>query len=525
MLLALVNGAALLVALLLSAYRLSDLRQTFGDYASGQATLYQLAEIKAGTLAVSRADLLAPETPQQLADADALVRARWARLREGLPAEQREAADKAVLANWNEFRKNFDNAIKIFASAPQDALSIPERIYAMYLVPLNQALDHYSAAHQTQAAASQAGIQRRIDNLLWVVLTPLLIAGIVVLAFQIRFGQRIRKRVAAMSAVAGHLAAGDLQHRLPAGERDELGELAAHFNGFIEAFEHILRDVQRAVADVGRVTRSVAQQSESLGRHTQDQSHQLEATTRAIGEISRAVEDIAHAAAEASQSAAQASDMGVQSGHIGAATLARLDELGGAVGLAADQLSRLSHSITQIGDVSALIKDIASQTNLLALNAAIEAARAGEHGRGFAVVADEVRALSERTAASTGRIEELLQQVWMASAEVVASIRRAEEKAALSRDQGGVMNENIGNMVPAVGEVSHMLDGIAAATEQHASATASIHGLVEQAAGIARERVRQLDRTREDMAALTEVAQGLQQATGRFRVSSLGQPG
>ena len=108
---------------------------------------------------------------------------------------------------------------------------------------------------------------------------------------------------------------------------------------------------------------------------------------------------------------------------------------------------------------------------------------------------------------------------------VLASIRRAEEKAALSRDQGGVMNENIGNMVPAVGEVSRMLDGIAAATEQHASATASIHGLVEQAAGIARERVRQLDRTREDMAALTEVAQGLQQATGRFRVSSLGQPG
>ncbi|MBS1209345.1 MAG: methyl-accepting chemotaxis sensory transducer [Proteobacteria bacterium] len=519
--LAIINGAALAVALSLSAYRLADLRHAFADYAEDQAVLYRLTEIKATTLAVSRADLLAADTEKQLTEADTLVRERWAALRAGLPQDQQETSEKQVIGNWSDFHKNFKSALTIFTTAPEDALSIPERIYSLYLVPLNQTLDRLIAARQVQATLHQVVIHHHIDNLLWGVLTPLSLAGVLVLVCQIRFGQGIRRRVVQMSQVSRLLAEGDLRTRLPAQGNDELGELAQRFNHFIAAFESILREVKLAASAVRQHAHQAAQRSVALGERSTVQATSLDETNQAIAEINAAIDLIASSAADASQSSAAVRNMGEVAQKIGVQTASELEGLGQTVALAAGQLSQLSHSITQIGNVSAMIKGIANQTNLLALNAAIEAARAGEHGRGFAVVADEVRALSERTAASTGQIETLLEQVWSASAEVVSSIRVAEANAGSGCEQGRRMQQNIIEMVPAIINVSSMLDGIASSTDEHSSATASIRELVDGATQVSRQVMEELAVARTEMQTLLAVADQIQQTTERFRVSGV----
>ncbi len=518
-LLALVNGLALLVALSLTAYRLSDLRHAFAAYAQDQDVLFRLTEITARTLAVSRADMLANDTAQRLQATDDLLRRNWPQLRETLPEDARGAADAQVLGNWAQYRKNFDSAIKIFATSPEDALSIPERVYGLYLVPLIKQLD--SMVERRQAAAEQRRVQiaSRIDSLLWVVLGPLLAAGGIVLMFQIRFGQGIRTRVAQISVVTARLAEGDLTGRTQVSGGDEFADLSRHINRFIDALEMVLRQVKQAATDVRRHAQEVARKNALLMGSSGAQARHLDETSRAVGEINAAIDLIASSAADASDSAAAARSMGTTAGSVGVATAQRLDDLGQAIGVAAGQLGLLSQSIGQIGDVSALIKGIAAQTSLLALNAAIEAARAGEHGRGFSVVANEVRTLSERTATLTGSIDALLTGVSKATDEVVDAIGHAQVKAEHSREQGQLMLGNLDDMLPAVGNVSSMLDGIASSTEQHSAATVGISARIGQASAIAHEVAGQLESAQTAVADLRNVARHLHASIERFTVT------
>ena len=519
-LLALINGIALLIAIALTAYRLAELRHAFGDYAKDQQVLYRLSGIKAAALATSRADLLAADTPALLEATGQLVSEGWTALKSEIPAELQQDAALQIVGNWSEFQKNFANAIKIFSSAPEDALSIPERIYPMYLLPLNQMVDKLLAARQEVARAHSDAISAQIDRLLWVVLTPLLAAGAMILVFQIRFGQRLRRRLAAMSAVAAQLEAGDLSRRLPEDQKDEIGDLARRFNRFIMSFEVILGEVKAVAQNVRNYAHEVAAKNAVLSEQSGEHSERLKDTRQTITGISAAIEDIAISAAEASASSIVVNHMSDEASGISTAAGAQLEVLSSAVGEASIQMSTLAASITQIGNVSSLIRDIANQTNLLALNAAIEAARAGEHGRGFAVVADEVRALSERTAFSTGKIEELLQQVWKSSAEVVESIAAAREKAESGREHGARVVSHLEEIVPAIDKVTRMLDGIASATDTHSTATAGIRELIAEASRFSAGVVDQLELAGEDLGTMVKVAGQLQLATERFRLSA-----
>ncbi len=519
-LLTLVNSTCLLLVIALTAFQLNTLRETFNSYEHSQAMMYRLAEIKAAVLTVSRADLMSPTTDKLLVDTDAVVRKGWAEIQPQLLPAERDKTAQTVVANWDSYLKNFQNALKISSTNPQDALSIPDQIYNMHLQPLSAAIDELSASQQVVAGAKKVEIEADIGRLLWVVLTPLLFAGVVIVGFQSRFGYRLRLRVAAMSEVAVQLRQGDLSRRLPADNGDEISDLARAINDFVAALEGILRDVQGSAKTVRNNAQGISGKAHLVTDKTREQSEDLQEVSGSVDQIREAINEVSANVSSVADSTFSAAELGRDAALIGRDTTERLAQLDTTVADAAGRIRELVESIAQIGEVSAFIKEIAGQTNLLALNAAIEAARAGEQGRGFAVVADEVRKLSENTTRSTVRITELLDGVHAAASETERTISHAREAASAGVGKGQEMAGMLRQIDDVVAGISDSMQQIAAATEEQSAATHLIGSNIEVVTGIAEETMQSMMATDADISLLVDVADQMEKAVSRFHLSA-----
>ncbi len=249
-LLIVVNSACLLLAIALTAFQLASLRSAFTEYQHGQAVVARLTELKATALAISRIDLMLPDSPRQVLAADGAIQRGWSELAGALDANDRAAAETAVLGNWDSWYKFFNSAVQISTTSPQDALNIPDRIYALYLVPMTAELDRLVAARQAEAVARKAEIDGALARLLWVILLPLLVAGGAVIAFLGRFAHRLGRRVGDMALVAEQLRDGQLSQRLPTPNDDEISQLAEAINDFVGALESVVRDVDDAAGRI-----------------------------------------------------------------------------------------------------------------------------------------------------------------------------------------------------------------------------------------------------------------------------------
>lgn len=519
-LLALFNGVALTCAIVLCSVRLEQLRTGFFLVSGDEAVLYQLTEIKAAALEQSRADLLAADADQQLAAHDKLVRERWTGLAKGLPADERKRAEPLIAGNWSEYHKNYASALKIFATSPNDALSIPERIHDMYIKPLAAEVDRLIKSRQTHVEEERKRIELQLQNILWSVLWPLLLAGALVLLFQQRFGARLKKRLKDYEACTRRLAEGDLSQRLPDQFHDEIGDLARNTNQAIEALENMVKAVSRSADRTTELANAIHEHASVVQANVGQQTGEIRQITTSVAEMNGATEVIASSAGEAAQLSARARDLAAAATGLGLESAQRLAKLQDSVTQAQDKLSHLLDVVQQIGGVSGLIKNVASQTNLLALNAAIEAARAGEHGRGFAVVADEVRALSENTTVSTGKIDHLLQQVGASCKDMQAAMSVAANGVDFSHQQGVRAMDSLRSIEDAVQDISRMLEGIASATEEHSRETTAMNEHVMSVDEIAERSASQIDETTDNIRQLSAEAQGLREAVLRFRLSA-----
>lgn len=519
-LLTIVNSTCLLLVIALTAFQLDSLRVSFLSYERNQAMMYRLAEIKAAVLTASRADLMSPDTAKLLDDTDVVLRKGWAEIQPQLSAADRDKATPAVQANWDSYLKNFRNALQISTTNPQDALSIPDQIYGLHLLPLTAELDRLSASQQVVATARKEEIEADIGRLLWVVLTPLLFAGVVIVGFQSRFGHRLKQRVAAMGEVAVQLRQGDLSRRLPAANADEISDLARAINEFIAALEETLHEVQSSAATVRSNTQRISGKANAVTGQTREQSEDLQEVSGSVDQIRQAINEVAASVSSVADATFEAANLGRDATLIGNDTTARLAQLDSTVADAAKQIRDLVQSIAQIGEVSAFIKEIAGQTNLLALNAAIEAARAGEHGRGFAVVADEVRKLSENTTRSTVRITELLDAVHLAAGQTEQTIDEARQAANDGLGKGQEMATMLGQIDSLVAGISDSMQQIAAATEEQSAATHLIGSNIEVVSRIADETLQSMTATDADISLLVDVADRMEQAVGRFSLSA-----
>ena len=310
---------------------------------------------------------------------------------------------------------------------------------------------------------------------------------------------------------------GDLTRRLDADGRSELSLMARNFNRFAGKVQQLVEQVARGVEDllgeVGGVSTVVEQTQNGVHRQREQTGH----VASAIAEMTDSVAEVASSANQAADSARQA-DENVQSGQIVVErTIASINVLAEQIETGVGVIDALSEDVDSIASVLGVIKGIAEQTNLLALNAAIEAARAGEQGRGFAVVADEVRTLANRTQESTQEIESMIERLHAQARAAVDTIDLGRQKAAASVEQASRAGVAFGEITDSVSTISSMNLQIAAAAEQQSAVAAEISRNVAGITDIADSNADASERLAGSSERLAKIADRLRELVAQFR--------
>ncbi len=316
-----------------------------------------------------------------------------------------------------------------------------------------------------------------VRGILWItllgsILLTLLIVGV---NFFMNKGL-IFKPLKEIALLANDLASGqaDLRKRLSYTRANEIGEIVAPINRFIARIEDVVKRVKENVLTLSSAAVQISSSTEELAATSEEQSNQTGAIVNSIKELQTTSADIASTVDNSNREMQKSTEKVQQGSRVIESTITSLNEIEKRTANLASILSNLTQSAEKIGNIINVINEVAEQTNLLALNAAIEAARAGEAGRGFAVVADEVRKLAERTAKATQEIEEIISSLQNESRDAAQAMENALSEVKNGRQLGESSLKLLAEMNQSVEEVSQMLASIASAVTQENAAIEEI---------------------------------------------------
>ena len=268
---------------------------------------------------------------------------------------------------------------------------------------------------------------------------------------------------------------GDLTKRLDITSEDEIGQLGSAFNLFIDKLQHIMGDVAGATDRVKHAAQSISGQTVSMTEQLYNHNNEIDQIVTAITEMSATAHDVAHNTNMVAEATHAASDNVTKAQDCVDTSLTEVSNLMNQIDNAAANVKSLSEQSKKINSVLSVIGGIADQTNLLALNAAIEAARAGEQGRGFAVVADEVRNLASRTQASTVEINEMLAELNKLVTQTVQTMEESQVSCLSSVESSRAISESLGAVTSSVTSINDMSTQIATAATEQSSVTEEIN--------------------------------------------------
>ncbi|MNF69429.1 Methyl-accepting chemotaxis protein 4 [compost metagenome] len=347
-----------------------------------------------------------------------------------------------------------------------------------------------------------------------VVVTLLLATLILLIARSI--ASPLERAVDAMKNIASGEA--DLTRSLDHQGRDELTALGGHFNAFTGKLRDVIGQSLQAATRLDQASQSLGEIAGDTQQHSQQQAQQMEMVATAINEVAYAVQEVARNAEHAAHEVRQAEEQARQGQQNIDGSLLEIELLSNTIGQAVEVIGSLAQESTQIGSVLEVIRAIAEQTNLLALNAAIEAARAGEQGRGFAVVADEVRLLAQRTQQSTAEIQCMIERLQGNSAAAVKVIGASSETAQLTVIQARKAGESLNQIAAALHNLNDLNASIASATLEQSQVVEDINQNVTLTASLAQQGVQAADRSHQASQDVGILAAQLNRLLGQFRV-------
>ena len=423
---------------------------------------------------------------QQGAELSAAIRAGKAveRLEDGLMRISRPFAPIPGAAPW------------------QVLLELPEAVLQAPAVALNQRLD----AHNQSANLVRLAIA--------------LITAVVGLLLVWLMARSVTRPILLVAERLRDIASGegDLTRRLNYTRDDELGQLSGWFNRFLDKLQPVIVQVKGSLLEA----RGTADQSAAIASQTSDgmhlQQHEIEQVATAANEMSATAHDVARNAAQAAHAARGADQASREGLELVAVTRQSIDRLAADMDLAMDRVRALAGRSEQIGSVLDVIRAIAEQTNLLALNAAIEAARAGEAGRGFAVVADEVRNLAQRTQVSVEEIRHVIEALQNGTQEVVEAMHDGQRQAQDSTSRMEQAVPALQRVGEAVAVISDMNLQIASAAEEQSAVAEEVNRNVSGIRDVTESLAGQADESARISHALNRLANEQQALMAQFRV-------
>ena len=404
-------------------------------------------------------------------------------------------------ASFDDLRPSLDRMASDLAQAQKLASDFRAQAYADFQQTLVQ-------TREANAATTRLGI---ILSLVLVVLVSLG-AWLVIRSVMVN----IRGVIASLQSIAR--GDGDLTQRVNVESNDEIGAMIELFNSFLDKLQRTIRQIIEAAAPLGQVSKDLYQLTQGSEENAKSQQHHTDSISRDILTMTGSIQEVAQRSQQASDEANSAARQAATAReHVGSLSTG-INDLGDSVMGAVKAMEQLEEETQEVGSVLTVIRSIAEQTNLLALNAAIEAARAGEQGRGFAVVADEVRNLAQKTAASTAEIQQIIQRLQNSANTVLNVMTSNGEKSRASIERSIEATQLLEAIAGTVNQIDELNAGIARFTQEQIGLSSSIRQETQVLQQDAQATANGAEATARLGEQLVSTGDHLRAATSQFRV-------
>ena len=405
-------------------------------------------------------------------------------------------AYRSAVQNYKAANANIVSARAEMTTQGADIVTISDKLYDIQL-------------ERRDAESAQARSLQLISTLL------ALLVGIIAALVITR---QITRPIQETLAVVERIASGDLSHNIQVTRRDELGMLQQGIQRMGTTLRELISGIRDGVTQIANAAEELSAVTEQTSAGVNSQKIETDQVATAMHEMTATVQEVARNAEQASLAAADADGQARAGDKVVAEAIAQIERLAAEVARSTDAMTHLQQESNKIGSVMDVIKAVAEQTNLLALNAAIEAARAGEAGRGFAVVADEVRGLAQRTQKSTEEIEGLVAGLQNGTQQVAAVMNNSRSLTDSSVELTRKAGVSLENITRTVSNIQSMNQQIAAAAEEQSAVAEEISRSIINVRDVSEQTATASDETAKSSVELARLGSQLQQMVSHFRV-------
>jgi methyl-accepting chemotaxis protein len=443
-----------------------------------------------------------------------------------------QAVERLEGTGVSEVARGFDTAYERWLGSARRVLELaeagdPEEAKSLAASETNDLFDNLRnyfdevGAHadaQAQIRAGEASEEGQSSSI-----TILLITAVAIIISVLLFSIFLKMIISSIQALRDQLdniaqGEGDLTQRIPVEMNDDLGKLAKSFNLVLENLQSMIGSIQQLTKELGTGATDLARAAKDNNDGVTRQTDSISMVATAINEMQSAIEEVAGNASRAAEITREAEEKGKNGARIIRSSSEQVHRLAAQISKAVEVIRKLSDDSDNITSVLDVIRGIAEQTNLLALNAAIEAARAGEQGRGFAVVADEVRTLAQRTGQSTEDIQTMITTLQAGVADIVSVMETGSKEASETEKLATDAESELKAILEAMANIADVNTSVASATEEQTQVVDEINRSITEINDLATEsatRSRDIDGISES---LEGYARELESQTGRFRV-------